>query len=292
MAKTASALRIRRTVDEMRAVRRSLARPVAIVPTMGALHDGHGSLVRRARAECASVVVTIFVNPLQFGEGEDFERYPRALEKDIALLEDLGTDVVFAPGVTQMYPRPIETAIDPGPLARFFEGERRSGHFRGVTTVVAKLFNIVAPDRAYFGKKDAQQLAIIRRMTSDLNMPVDIVACPIVREADGLALSSRNAYLQPADRAAAPRLYGALRFIAERAGRDGSRGDIPRAIAEATAMLAPLRPDYLAVVDRQRFEPLDAVPADGELLAIGAAFAGATRLIDNVEFGAPGRPQL
>lgn len=285
-ARAVSAPRTCATIVEMRATRRALPSPVGIVPTMGALHEGHTAIVRRAREECASVVVTIFVNPLQFGRGEDFERYPRAFENDVALLEALGADAIFAPSTAEMYPRPVETAIDPGPLARYFEGERRPGHFRGVTTVVAKLFNIVAPDRAYFGSKDAQQLAIVRRMTDDLNLGAAIVACPTVRESDGLAMSSRNAYLQPTERDAAPHLYQALRFIARRVSNNGNDDDLARTIAEATALLAPLKPDYLAVVDPQRFEPLAAVPAGCELLAIGAAYAGATRLIDNVEIGA------
>ena len=252
---------------------------------MGALHAGHASLIARARAECASVVASLYVNPLQFGPSEDLARYPRPFDADAAMLERLGTDVLFAPSDDVMYPPGAQTTVDPGLIAAHLEGERRPGHFRGVATVVLKLFNLVAPQRAYFGQKDAQQLAVVRQMTADFDLPVQIVGCPIVREDDGLALSSRNAYLSSQERRDAVKLSIALQSIAQ-ALVDG-QSDIPRLIADATALLAPLRSDYIAVVDPRSFEPLVTAPALSDLLVAGAAYCGATRLIDNVGVRTP-----
>jgi len=252
---------------------------------MGALHAGHESLVARARAECASVVVSLFVNPLQFAPSEDFERYPRTPEADSARLERHGADILFAPGKSEMFPPNAQFAVVPGAVAASLEGQRRPHFFGGVATVVLKLFNIIRPERAYFGQKDAQQLAVVRRMVIDLDLPIEIVACATVREDDGLALSSRNAYLKPQERSEAGRLFRALQLVAQRLSR-GQR-DVSAALREAEAVLPPLKLDYLAVVDPARFEPLTEAPAGAALLAVGAAFAGATRLIDNLEFKTP-----
>jgi len=289
MQQTASRLRVVSTIADARAARSALAAPLGFVPTMGALHAGHEALARRARGQCASVIASIFVNPLQFGPGEDLERYPRAFDADLSLLERCGVDLVFAPSIEDMFGGGLELSVDPGGVARHLEGERRPGHFRGVATVVLKLFNILAPDLAYFGRKDAQQLAVVRRLVRDFDLPVTIVPCSTVREADGLALSSRNAHLDAAQRAAAPNLHRALAFIANqcggRAGESGGRAgsSVDAILRAARAMLAPLRPDYLAVVDPATFEPLTSLPESGALLAVGAAYAGATRLIDNVD---------
>ena len=278
-------MRTAATVAQLREARASLSGPVGFVPTMGALHEGHLSLVARARERCACVVASVFVNPLQFGPGEDFDRYPRTPAADAAALERAGVDVLFAPSRDEMYPPGAQFTVRPGPLAAYLEGDRRPGFFTGVATVVLKLFNAVAPDAAFFGQKDAQQLAVVRRMVRDLDLPIDIVACPIVREPDGLAMSSRNAYLTPEQRAAAPRLHAALTLLAD-AIANGAR-DVDAAVARAEAALPPLKMDYLAVVDPAVFEPLHEAPPQAALLVVGAAFAGATRLIDNVEVRTP-----
>jgi len=252
---------------------------------MGALHAGHESLVARARRECASVVASIFVNPLQFAPHEDFDRYPRTPEADVPLLQAAGVDVLFTPSREAMYPDGTGVTIRPGAIARYLEGDRRPGFLSGVATIVLKLFNVIAPDVAYFGQKDAQQLAVVARMVDDLNMPQRVVACPTVREPDGLALSSRNAYLNESERRAAPRLYRALRAVAQRL-EAGERAIAP-AVAQAEAELPPLKLDYLAVVDPHAFEPLASAPPRARLLALGAAYDGATRLIDNVEVNTP-----
>ena len=255
---------------------------VGLVPTMGYLHEGHLSLIRRARAECDRVVVSVFVNPLQFGPSEDFARYPRDLERDRALAESAGADLLFHPEAREMYPggEPV-VFVDVGDLARRWEGAARPGHFRGVVTVVAKLFNLVQPGRAYFGQKDAQQAVIIRRMVADLNFPVEIVIGPTVREADGLAMSSRNVYLDPDQRRAATVLYRALQ--AARRELEAGERDGAALVAAMERVLAgePLaRPEYAAVVSADTLEPLDRVTA-GEVLLILAARVGDTRLIDN-----------
>ena len=278
-------MRICRTASELRAARRSLASPVALVPTMGALHAGHESLVTRARSDNASVIASIFVNPLQFGPDEDLASYPRTLDADIAALERLGCDLLFAPAVDEMYPAGAQTRVQPGEVAARLEGESRPGHFAGVATVVLKLFSLAAPERAYFGEKDAQQLAVVRRMVRDLDIAVEIVACPIVRENDGLALSSRNRRLSDAERRDAVGLSRALRFIVEALERGAS--DLGAVLRGATAELGPLRKDYLAVVDPSAFVPLEAAPRGADLLAVGAAYCGATRLIDNMKLRTP-----
>lgn len=272
------------TIADLRRARALLSAPVGFIPTMGALHAGHESLVVQARRECASVVASVFVNPLQFGPGEDFDRYPRTPQADAERLERAGVDLLFTPGRGEMYPAGEQFVVTPGPLAAHLEGERRPGFFEGVATVVLKLFNMTTPDRAYFGRKDAQQLAIVTRMVADLDLPVSIVACPTVREPDGLALSSRNMYLTPSERAEATRLYRALRRVSDSLGA----GDhVLSALAQAEPELPPLKLDYLAVVDPAVFEPLRTAPPRAMLLVVGAAFAGATRLIDNLEVQTP-----
>ena len=256
---------------------------IGLVPTMGYLHEGHLSLIRLARAQCRRVVVSVFVNPLQFGPQEDFDRYPRDLERDCRLAASAGADLLFHPTVAEMYPDGQPAVfLDVGELAQRWEGAVRPGHFRGVVTVVAKLFYLVQPDRAYFGQKDAQQAVIIRRMVADLNFPVEVVIGPTVREPDGLALSSRNVYLTPAQRRAAPVLYRALqraRRLLQQGERDGAAltlamereiGSEPLAVAEYAAVVAP-----------RTLEPLERV-ADGEVLLLVAARVGGTRLIDNL----------
>jgi len=259
-------------------------RTIGFVATMGALHAGHLSLVRRARSECELLVVSIFVNPKQFGPREDFERYPRDLDADRRRLEAEAVDAIFAPSTLAMYPAGATVTIDPGPIGARLEGAVRPGHFIGVATVVAKLFHIVQPHRAYFGQKDAQQLAVIRRLVSDLNIDLEVVACPTVREPDGLALSSRNAYLNPAERQAATVLYRGLRGAVH--AYQGGERDSERLEAAVCAIVAvgPLaRLQYAACVRPDSFEP--ARPsADDTVLAV-AATIGPTRLIDNTILG-------
>lgn len=278
-------MQVCRTIEAMRAARSQMTSPVSLVPTMGALHAAHASLVKAARAETASVVVSIFVNPLQFERSDDFAKYPRSLETDLRVLEELGVDAVFAPDEKEIYGGGSQTIVEPGPLARFLEGEFRPGHFRGVATVVLKLLNIVAPERAYFGRKDAQQLAVVTRMVADFKLPVVIVPCPTVREPDGLALSSRNALLNPQERVDAVRLSQALGHVVEvlEAGRAG----VASALAHAATIVEPLRLEYLAVVDPREFVPLAVAPPQNELLAVGAAYAGSIRLIDNMPLRTP-----
>ncbi|HEY7994175.1 MAG TPA: pantoate--beta-alanine ligase [Candidatus Eremiobacteraceae bacterium] len=274
-------MRICRTAAELRAVRSSLESPVALVPTMGALHAGHESLLKNARDGNATVVASIFVNPLQFGPNEDLAQYPLTPDDDMALLERLSCDVLFAPTVAEMYPAGSQTRVQPGEVAAHLEGERRPGHFAGVATVVLKLFSLVTPDRAYFGEKDAQQLAVVRRMVRDFDLPVDIVGCPTVRESDGLAISSRNRRLSDAQRRDAVGLSRALRLIVEALERGAT--DVGAVLRAASAELGALQQDYLAVVDPADFVPLDTVPRKADLLAVGAAFCGTTRLIDNMK---------
>ncbi len=256
------------------------ARSVGFVPTMGALHAGHMSLVQAARARDQLVVVSIFVNPTQFGPQEDFNKYPRNLEADAALCEQAGVDLVFAPSVEEMYPQPPCASVHIARLADRLEGEFRPGHFDGVATVVCKLLGIVQPDRAYFGQKDYQQLVIVRQMVADLNLPVEIVGCPTVREADGLALSSRNRYLSAQERAVAPALYRALQIGAD-ALRAGGSGESAAARAqEALASEPRFRVQYLETVDPATLapHPQPGLPA----VLVAAAYLGETRLIDNV----------
>lgn len=257
------------------------ARRLALVPTMGALHEGHLSLVRSARAQAEVVAVSIFVNPLQFGPKEDFGKYPRTFERDRQLLEAEKVDLLFAPEAQDMYRADATSFVTVEGLSEKLCGRSRPGHFRGVTTVVAKLFHIVSPDVAFFGQKDAAQAAIIRRMVRDLDMPVEIVVCPIVREKDGLALSSRNAYLDPQQRRQATVLYRSLMRVQTLADRGERRA---AALTEAGKQVIgeekDVRLDYFEIVDGETLDPVDDV-ARGALVAV-AAFVGTTRLIDNV----------
>ncbi|MHC4971249.1 MAG: pantoate--beta-alanine ligase [Planctomycetota bacterium] len=263
------------TVAETRIALAGAPRPVGFFPTMGALHAGHAEVMRRCRAECATAVASVFVNPTQFGPGEDLARYPRDLDSDARLLAEIGVDLLFAPPAAEMYPEGPGATIDIGPLATVYEGASRPGHFGGVCTVVLKLFHIVAPNRAYFARKDAQQLAVIRRMVRDLDVDIEIVAAETVRDADGLALSSRNAYLGPDDRARAVGLSRGL-FRGRSAWQGGER-DPARLVEEARD--PALDYDYLACVDPETF----AAPAPGgPALLIAAVRVGGTRLIDNV----------
>ena len=282
-------MEIIQTCDEMAMACRVAARPLGLVPTMGALHAGHLSLTTQARCDNAILAVSIFVNPTQFGGSEDFSSYPRSMERDLALLEEQGADLVFAPPPEEVYPAGFDTWIEPGAVAEGQEGEVRPGHFRGVATVVAKLFTIVRPDRAYFGQKDGQQVAVIRRMARDLNLGVDVVTMPTVREPDGLALSSRNAYLKPHERQAAPVIYRAL-CAAEQLWRSGDR-DAARLQAAAFAVLQaePLLEsvDYVSVVDADSMAPVESVaPSGGQRVMVAiAAKLGQPRLIDNIIIG-------
>lgn len=262
------------------------ARSIGLVPTMGALHEGHLSLVRAAKRSCDAVVVSIFVNPAQFGPHEDFEKYPRPVEADCALLEREGVDAVFLPDVAEIYPKSATAFVDAGPISERLDGLSRPGHFRGVTTVVAKLLNIVDPDRAFFGQKDAAQVAVLRQMVRDLHFRAELVVCSIVREADGLAMSSRNSYLSTEEREQALVLHKALQIIESRF-REGER-DSRRLIAAGLYVMANepgVRIDYLRVVDAKTLEDVDEV--EGRALVALAAFVGNTRLIDNVILEGP-----
>ncbi|HEX4997683.1 MAG TPA: pantoate--beta-alanine ligase [Terriglobia bacterium] len=263
------------------AAARRAGKLVGLVPTMGALHIGHAKLIERARADCGAVLVTIFVNPLQFGPAEDFRRYPRTLERDLDVCEREGADWVFAPDAGEMYPVPALTFVDSPRVGAHLCGKFRPGHFQGVATVVAKLFNIARADRAYFGEKDFQQLAVIRRMVTDLNMPVEVVPVPTVREPDGLAISSRNVYLSPLERAAAPLLYQALE-AARRAIEDGeTRSAVVKAVAlDILATSALIQVEYVEVVDPGEIQPMVEIVRPARIAA--AIRIGATRLIDNV----------
>ena len=275
-------MKVIETCFEMAELCRAAERPLGLVPTMGALHDGHLSLTRRARADNATMAASLFVNPTQFGPNEDFGSYPRRLVRDLELLAAQGADLVLAPPPEEIYPAGFDTWIEPGAAAEGMEGAARPGHFRGVATVVAKLFGIVRPDRAYFGQKDGQQVAVIRKMTADLNLGVEVVTMPTVREADGLALSSRNAYLTPEERMAAPVVYRALR-AAESQWQAGER-DAQRLRAAALAVLQgePLveSVDYVSVVDGDTMAAVDTVSNRPAMVAI-AARVGSVRLIDN-----------
>ncbi len=270
------------SIGEMRRLCSELQRSgtLGFVPTMGALHAGHLSLVRRARAECGAVTASIFVNPLQFAPGEDFSRYPRTFVEDCNLLEREGVSAVFAPGVERMYPAGARTTVTVAEIGERLDGASRPGHFTGVATVVAKLLNIVTPDRAYFGQKDAVQLAVLRRMVADLNLPVEVVACPIIRDADGLALSSRNRYLSTVERGQSLVLSRCM-FHVEQLLLAGER-ESARLMEAGHAILGlehGVRVDYLAVVDAETLEPVEQAQA-GALVAL-AAWVGTTRLVDN-----------
>ncbi|HBL29006.1 MAG TPA: pantoate--beta-alanine ligase [Acidobacteria bacterium] len=257
-------------------------RTIGFVPTMGALHAGHLSLVQRVRERADAVVVSLFVNPTQFGPQEDFARYPRQPEKDFALLQGSGCDLVFQPKVETIYPPGHTTVVEPGGPAEGLEGALRPGHFRGVATVVCALFNLVRPDVAVFGQKDAQQLAVIRRMVRDLHLPVEILAGETVREEDGLALSSRNVYLSPEERRAAPVLYRALQAAKQAIAAGERSGEAVRRVLREVLEREPLaRVEYAEVVDAESFQPVATVA--GSVVLPLAVRIGGTRLIDNVQ---------
>ena len=273
------------TFAELRQARAQLAGPVGLVPTMGYLHDGHLSLVRTARVECAGVVTSIFVNPTQFGPQEDLAAYPRDLPHDLGLLEAAGVDLVWTPTPEIMYPPGYQTWVTVEEVTRPLEGAMRPGHFRGVATVVAKLFNAVQPDRAYFGQKDAQQAVVIRQMARDLNFPVEIVVCPIQREHDGLAMSSRNTYLNPAERQAATVLSHAL-AAAQTAHISGVRDAdaLRKAMVDAIDAEPLARLQYVSCADPDTLQELKG-PIPGRALLSMAVYVGKTRLIDNAVIG-------
>ena len=273
-------MQIARTVAEMKLFRPGMKAPVGFVPTMGYLHEGHLSLVRKAREESASVAVSIFVNPTQFGPREDFKSYPRDTERDLAMIEDM-TDVVFLPEAGEIYPPGFDSWVEVGDITGVLEGAARPGHFRGVTTVVAKLFNIVQPDRAYFGQKDAQQAAVIRKMVDDLNMNLEVIVLPTVREADGLAMSSRNAYLDAEQRQAATVLYRALMLAGELwAGGERNAGKIRREMTDLISQEPLARIDYISIADAATLKELHRLKPPA-LVSLAVRF-GKTRLIDNV----------
>jgi len=269
------------TIDDLKRLRLKLAEPVGFVPTMGYLHEGHLALVRQARAENPSVVVSIFVNPTQFGPQEDFAKYPRDPRRDLALLEKERVDIVFMPSVAKMYPPQFTSWVEVGKVAERLEGAARPGHFRGVATVVARLFDIVQPNRAYFGQKDAQQLVVIKKMVADRNMNLEIVAVPTVREPDGLAMSSRNTYLNPEERKAAVVLYQAL-SLAQRLWSEGERN--AQTIRQQMTDLIQKQPladiDYVSIADAETLDELDTVRPPA--LVSLAVKIGNTRLIDNI----------
>jgi pantoate--beta-alanine ligase len=271
------------TVAEVRAARAAFP-TLGLVPTMGYLHAGHISLVEQAKAECGAVAVSIFVNPTQFGPNEDLARYPRDLPRDLHMLEQAGADLVFAPEPAEIYPKGFASRIEVGAVAEPLEGASRPGHFAGVATVVAKLFNIVQPTRAYFGQKDAQQTVVIRRMARDLDMPVEVVIAPTVREPDGLALSSRNVYLTADQRAAAPVLFQALSLVKARfeAGERDANA-LRTAMREVIATEPGVDIDYVSVADLDTLQELERIES-GALVSL-AARLGKTRLIDNLLLG-------
>jgi len=276
----AGVLRIVRTRAELREALASAERPVGLVPTMGWLHEGHRALIHRARSENATTVVSIFVNPRQFGDPADLEKYPRSEARDVALCTEEGVDLIFAPSVEEVYPPGFETTVKAGDVAVRLEGAARPGHFDGVATVVAILFDLVGAEHAYFGQKDAQQLLVIRRMALDLALPTEVIACPTVREPDGLAMSSRNVHLSPDERAAAPVIHRALAAARAKLARgersaEALRGEMRRVLAEE-----PLAdPEYVSVADGTTLRELDTV--DGPALLSMAVRFGSTRLIDN-----------
>jgi pantoate--beta-alanine ligase len=267
---------VREAVREARAQGKS----IGVVPTMGALHEGHAELIRRARSGNGFVVVTVFVNPIQFDRPEDLARYPRDLATDVTICESVGADAVFAPSAEEMYPGKLMTSVDVTGVSDKLEGEFRPGHFKGVATVVAKLLNIVGADRAYFGEKDAQQLAVIQKMVADLNLPVEIVPVPTVRESDGLALSSRNRLLTEEHRRVAPALYRALSVARDRL-RAGASPAAAREAALAVLAASPeIEVQYLDVADAATMQPVERVT--GPVRIAAAVWLGRVRLIDNV----------
>ncbi|MFN4033533.1 MAG: pantoate--beta-alanine ligase [Fimbriimonadales bacterium] len=281
-------MEIVRTVEAVRqwtSGQRAAGRAVHFVPTMGYFHEGHLSLMRRAKADDGAVIVSIFVNPLQFGAGEDLDRYPRDLERDRRMAESVGVDALFVPEASEMYPEGYQTTVRVGALSQPLCGRSRPGHFEGVATVVLKLFNIVAPDRAYFGMKDYQQLRVVQQMTRDLNLPIEIVPCPIVREPDGLAMSSRNVYLTADERVAATVLYRSLQWAqaqAQAGERNATR--LREGVYQQIAHEPLARIDYVEVVDAETLQPVERIERP-TLIAV-AAYFGKARLIDNCLVGA------
>jgi len=278
-------LEIVTSLKDLRTARGALKEPVGFVPTMGFLHEGHLSLVKRACEQSASVVVSIFVNPTQFAPTDDLDAYPRDLEHDTQLLREAGVNLLWVPTPEEMYPPGFQTWVEAGEITKPLEGARRPGHFRGVTTVVAKLFNAVQPQLAFFGQKDAQQVAVIRRMVRDLNMPIEIIASPIVRERDGLAMSSRNTYLSETERQAAVVLYKSLSATQAAYEKGERNADKLRSIMEGIIKTEPLaRPEYISCADYDSLEELGIV--SGKTLLSMAVYLGSTRLIDNMVLGA------
>jgi pantoate--beta-alanine ligase len=285
---SSAAARVVRGVGELRSAlepARREGRTIGLVPTMGFLHDGHVSLLRAARAECDLVVMSLFVNPTQFGPGEDLDRYPRDEGRDLRLAAEVGVDLVFAPAVDELYPEGFATVVEvAGGLTSVLDGDperRGAGHFRGVTTIVAKLFNIVGPDVAYFGQKDAQQAAVIKRMVRDLDFPLRVEVMPTVREDDGLAMSSRNVYLEPADRARAVALSRALAAAEQQAlALDSLAAGL--AAARIELAVAAIDPEYLEARDAETLEPVEELRSGRPILIAVAARVGGARLIDNV----------
>ncbi|KHC91618.1 pantoate--beta-alanine ligase [Thermotoga sp. Mc24] len=280
-------MKIIETIEEMKKFSeemREKKKTIGFVPTMGYLHEGHLSLVRRARDENDVVVVSIFVNPTQFGPNEDYERYPRDFERDRKLLEEENVDCIFHPSVEEMYPPDFSTYVEETKLSKNLCGRSRPGHFRGVCTVVTKLFNIVKPHRAYFGQKDAQQFRVLRRMVRDLNMDVEMIECPIVREPDGLAMSSRNVYLSPEERQQALSLYQSLK-IAENLYLNGERDaeKIKEEMIKHLSRFDKVKIDYVEIVDEETLEPVEKI--DRKVIVAVAAWVGNARLIDNTILG-------
>lgn len=269
-----------RTRAELRAALAEAPRTVGLVPTMGWLHDGHRSLIQRARTDDATTVATIFVNPRQFGDPGDLARYPRNEDRDVAICREEGVDLVWAPPVEEVYPPGFDTTVSVGAVARPLEGAARPGHFEGVATVVAILFGLVGAEHAYFGQKDAQQVMVLRRMALDLALPTAVIACPTVREPDGLALSSRNVHLAPVERAAAPVLHRALVSAKDRWAKGERSAEALRAAMHTVLATEPLaRPDYVSVADGLTLRELDQIEGPA-LLSLAVRF-GSTRLIDN-----------
>ncbi|MCI0438530.1 MAG: pantoate--beta-alanine ligase [Chloroflexi bacterium] len=274
-------MKVIETVAEFREIYGGLRKPLGLVPTMGFLHDGHRSLVKRARAENASAALSIFVNPAQFGPNEDFKTYPRNMDADLAMLREEGVDVVFAPPVSEVYPEGFDTYVDVGRIAQRLEGEFRPGHFRGVATVVCKLFTVIRPDRAYFGQKDGQQCLVVKKMNADLNLGVEVIVCPTVREPDGLAMSSRNVYLNDQERKAAIVLHKSL-TLAKRLRDDGvTDAESVRRQMRALIEKEPLaRIDYVSIADGNTLDELDEIRTP--VMVSLAVRIGKTRLIDNI----------
>jgi len=277
-------MKIISTLSDLRTARFSLDGTVGLVPTMGYLHEGHLSLIRKAKEECQKVILSIFVNPTQFGANEDLSKYPRDLEHDLSLIEPLGVDLVWNPSPEIMYPNGYQTWVEVEAITKPLEGARRPTHFKGVTTIVAKLFNATQPHKAYFGQKDAQQAAVIRQMTRDLNFPVEVVVCPTVREADGLAMSSRNKYLEGDDRRAATVLFralGAAKAEYENGERDAER--LRKKMKEVLKSEPRAQMQYVSCADYDSLDELDVV--NGKALLSMAVLLGKTRLIDNFVLG-------